>query len=215
MNPFPDRFYASIATMHGSTQASDVIFYAVLALIVLASLLRSIWQKRGAAGLQDGPLLSSQEMLGANGLTSVNKATLAGFNYNLLTNDAGRVMFLVQLGHNSWSHIIAYGNKSGLSDMAKSLISKKWLEPANLEGDFPDYFHMYCNPDAQTTVREVFTPDIMAQFVDFCQAYDFELFHDTLYLSLAAGFQDSSDETSLTTDLTNFLQKNAAVLSQL
>ncbi|HSX30727.1 MAG TPA: hypothetical protein VLE99_02320 [Candidatus Saccharimonadales bacterium] len=181
----------------------------VLLLLSLAAY--AIRRKWPTANLQDGPLLSSEDMLGAGGLTSMNQGNIAGFKYNLLTNNSGRTMFFVELGHNSWSHIVAYGDKSGVG----ALVSEKFLERAELEGNFPDYFHMYCNPEAQTTLREVFAPDVMAQFADFCRAYDFEIFHDTLYLSQAQGAIDASDQTTLTTDVSNFLSQNAQVLRRL
>ena len=184
-------------------------------LLVLVAVVVHRVRKRRAVNAQDGPLLASEEMLGARGLASMNRGTMAGFDYNLLTNNSGRVMYFIELGHNSWSHIIAYGDKSAMADTTSSLMRNKWLEPASLEGDFPDYFHMFCNPEAQTTLREVFAPDVMAQFVDFCRAYDFELFHDTLYLSRAEAAVDEGDTTSLTTDITDFLNHNAHIIKQL
>jgi hypothetical protein len=191
--------------------AINIFFWS----LILGYLLYSIVRKRRAVSAQDGPVLSSGEMLGAGGLQSMNKGSIAGFEYNLLTNNTGRVMFFVELGHNSWSHIIAHGDKSLLGSGAAPQIARKWLEPVSLEGDFPDYFHMLCNPEAQTTIREVFAPDVMAQFADFCRAYDFELFHDTLYLSLAQNAVDADDQTTLTTDVTDFLEHNAEVLRRL
>jgi len=170
-------------------------------------------RRQGVVSMHDGPILSSGNMLGTPGLQSMARGTIAGFAYNLLTNDAGRVMFFVELGHDSRSHIIAYGDKSDLA--AGPPIYNGQLENVSLEGDFPDYFHMLCSKDAQVTVREVFAPDVMAQFADFCRSYDFEIFHDTLYISRAKNATDADDQTSLTTDLTNFLTKNAEVLKRL
>ena len=190
----------------------DAYAWFGVVLIPLALWLKSR-PRAGVLPMHDGPILSSGNMLGTPGLQSMAKGTIAGFAYNLLTNDAGRVMFFVELGHDSQSHIIAYGDKSDLA--AGPPIYNGQLENVSLEGDFPSYFHMLCNKDAQVTVREVFAPDVMAQFADFCRSYDFEIFHDTLYISRAQKATDADDQTSLTTDLTNFLTKNAEVLKRL
>ncbi|MEO6761086.1 MAG: hypothetical protein ABI220_01755 [Candidatus Saccharimonadales bacterium] len=163
----------------------------------------------------DGPIISGLGMLGANGLESVNVGDIAGFQYNLLTNDLDRVMVLVQLGHNSSSHMLAYGDKSLLDEEVKMTIKNRFLEPAVLEGDFPDYFKMYCNPGLQIVLRELFTPDVMANFVDFCRSYDFELFGEVVYFSRAGDAVDADDQTTLVSDVTVFLQKNGDLLKRI
>jgi len=201
--------------MHGYSGAHDTTFELILNAAILTVVLvcfgYAFLQRRAARRSQDGPVMSSDEMLNAKGLASLNRGEIAGFQYNLLTNDSGRVMFLVELGHNSWSHIVAYGDKSQVG----GLIPKRWIEPADLEGDFPDYFHMYCNPESQDSLRELFTPDVMANFEDFCRSYDFELYRDTLYFSRAVGPADREDQTTLTTDVTSFLEKTGPVLKRL
>jgi hypothetical protein len=182
---------------------------------VLLYMLYKIAQRRRAVTEQDGPILSSSNMLLEGGLQSLNKGVVAGFSYNIMTNDKGRVMFFVELGHDTQAHIVAYGDKSNIGQQTESFISKKWLEPAELEGDFPDYFHMYCSPSKQMELREVFTPDIMAQFVDFCRSYDLEIFKDSLYVSRAEDAVDTADQTTLVTDITNFLQQNSQVFNRL
>ena len=192
-----------------------------LVLVIVLAILMRIWRYKRSklpasvgAAPSDGPILASAGLMGARDLQSLAKGTMAGFEYNLLTNDSGRVMYYVQLGHNSWSHIIAYGDKSVVAGMG-ALAASGQLEPVTLEGNFPDHFHMVCNPGAQTTVREVFTPDVMANFIDFCRSYDFELYHDMLYVSRAQNAIDRGDITSLTTDVADFLQRNVTELKRL
>jgi hypothetical protein len=192
---------------------SWLIYLVAGAFVGLTVLVRAI-QLRRARAMDDGPVMASDDMLGSvGGLQSMARGTVVGFSYNLLTNNSGRVMFLVELGHNSWSHILAYGDKSGLRTMFTT--PGKWLEPAALEGNFPDYFRMLCNPEAQAALRVLFTPDIMALFVDFCRSYDLELFHDTLYITKAKDAIDTDDQTTLVTDVTTFLQKTGPSLQRL
>jgi hypothetical protein len=192
--------------------AFALLEYAILGAVALAVVLYKMLRKSSANKMQDGPVLSSDEMLGRGNLQSMARGSLAGFSYNLLTNETGRVMLLVQLGHNSFSHIIAYGDKSRLSQATKAELDNRWVEPAVLEGDFPDYFHMFCNPELQVGLRQVFTPDVMA---DFCRSYDFEMFEESLYFSKAEDATDRDDSTSLVSDVTRFLTKNGELLKHL
>lgn len=189
----------------------NIIFIAA----VLVVLLYGLFRRFSSNTAQDGPLLAAQGMLGTTGLTGLSTGTISGLPYSLMTNDAGSVMVLVQLGHNTTMHLLAYGDKSKLGPVVIGSISNKWLEPVSLEGDFPDYFHMYVSPEKQVEVREVFAPDVMEQFEDFCRAYDLEIFHESLYISQAADARDTNDQTTLVTDITNFLQHNAAMLQRL
>jgi hypothetical protein len=185
-----------------------LFYFACVIILVIVVTVR----KRLAVRAQDGPLLSSDDMLGVGGLQSLSQGTINDFQYNLLTNNAGRVMVLVELGHDTWSHVVAYGDRSQMGETTRTSISAKWLQPAVLEGDFPDYFHMYCNPELQDVVRELFTSDVMENFVDFCRSYDFELYHDTLYISKAEKAEDKDNQTTLIGDITTLLNKQGVLL---
>jgi hypothetical protein len=61
----------------------------------------------------------------------------------------------------------------------------------------------------------VFAPDTMADFQDFCRAYNFELYHDTIYISQAQGADDEHDDTTMVTDVINFIKENKRLLTRL
>lgn len=190
----------------------NIVPFGVAAVVLLAGFVANRFSARRNI---DGPILSSTALLGASDLQSMARGQMAGFAYNMLTNDSGRVMFSVQLGRTTGMHIIAYGDKSRLPENLTGSLDTKFVEPVVLEGDFPEYFHMLCNPDAQAAVREVFAPDVMVHFIDFCRAYDFELFHEALYVSVAEGAVDTQDKTSLAADLETFLHENGDTLRRL
>jgi hypothetical protein len=189
--------------------------WIIEAIIVVLVLGYTFLRRRGAMRSEDGPLLSSSDMVLTSGLTSLNQGTIAGFKYNILTNDSGKVMILVELGHNTALHLLAFGDKSGLDGLVTGAISRRWLTPVELEGDFPEYFRLYCSPEKQIELRQVFAPDTMAQFADFCRAYNFEIFHESLYISQAAKATDINDSTTMVTDISEFLTQNAAMLQHL
>jgi hypothetical protein len=183
--------------------------------VVLGFVILRLVRKRRSANILDGPLMASSGMLGASGLTAVNKSEVAGFSYVLMTNSLGEVMVLVDLAETTDLHVLAYGDKSTFGTSAKNITVSKWLEPVRLEGNFPDLFHMYVSPNKQREVRQVFTSDIMAHFADFCRAYDFEIYHDSLYITQNRSTADANDSTTLMSDIEHFLTPNAEVLRRL
>jgi len=52
----------------------------------------------------------------------------------------------------------------------------------SLEGDFDRYFDLYCPAGYETDALYLFTPDIMARFIDHAAALDVEIVDDWLFL---------------------------------
>ena len=52
----------------------------------------------------------------------------------------------------------------------------------SLEGDFDRYFSLYCPPGYERDALYLFTPDIMARFIDNAAALDVEIVDDWLFL---------------------------------
>jgi hypothetical protein len=167
-------------------------------------------------GVAEGPILSSVQLLSGGNLTSMHKGTVAGYDYNLIASQRGRIIIFVHLHQNTFLHIVAQGDRRGTSeDLSSNVQLKKRLNKVQLEGNFPDLFSLYCTPGAEIELLQLFDPADMAYFIDFCRAYDFELYKDTIYISQAANANDAGDTTSLVTDLENFLIKNKVLLDKL
>jgi len=193
---------------------NNMVTMIFIVLLVIYALYRVLMGQLSAKR-NDEPILVGEGMLGAGGLTSMTRGKLEGYSYNLMTNDSGRVIMLVQLPQNTWTHIVAYGDKSGLGSLAKDKLKSKWLQPVVLEGNFPNYFHMYASKGSEVSLREVFAPDVMADFIDFCREHDFEIFHDMLYVSKAEHANDAADSTTMVQDVKTFLRKNSTELARL
>lgn len=52
----------------------------------------------------------------------------------------------------------------------------------SLEGDFDTHFTLYCPREYETDALYVFTPDLMAQFIDEAQAFDVEIVDDWMFV---------------------------------
>lgn len=194
----------------------DVIFYSVIGIVILAKLLERTHLLDGLFGksIEDLPVLSAEDMLRASDLQSLAQSKIGGYDYNLMTNDSGRVMVMVQLGRDTAMHMVAIGKKSD-SWTRLQQVDSKFLIPVKLEGDFPEYFKLYCSPEKEVELREILDPADMQRLVEFCEAYDLEIFRETLYLGQARGASDQNDPTTMTADLETFMHNNSRTFSML
>ncbi len=144
---------------------------------------------------------------------AIGTALIASHNMS----NAGKIIMTLQLPVKSPVHITSFGvaDTKTHSLLDKELTSYN-LEPASLEGDFPDYFSLYCTKDYQIELREVLDPATMAFLVDFCQREDWELFEDTVYFAENnVNKGHGADNTSLVDDAQQFVKKALPVLQRM
>lgn len=156
----------------------------------------------------DGPILMSHGLLNSGSITSLHKGEMQGYKYNLIAAQSDRVMAVVDLGYNTELHFVGLGANTAFDSKALKSKIGSLLRKVDLEGDFPQSFSLYCSRGKEQELLHLFDPADMARFADFCKAYDFELFHDTLYMAHARGGRDENDTTTMIHDLDVFLSKN-------
>jgi hypothetical protein len=206
-------YFGSISSLPAISLSDEawtqLIAYGAVVVVLTGMYLTRRWARRSAMNAAgDMPVLMSDGLLADKKLHSVQQDTISYYSYNLLVNGRGQVMMFVTLPKNTSVHIIAVGDKSGRSATNRQLAHSKWLERVSLEGGFPDYFRMFCSKDKQLEVRQVFDPEIMQNFLEFCRAYNFELFNESVYVSVAQGSHDKNDNTAMVTDVMDFLREN-------
>ena len=160
----------------------------------------------------DGPVEYSGDGNSMVGQAVANAAISA---HNM--SNAGKVILALTLPVKSPVHITCIGiNDDKTRAIFSGQIAGCNLEDVGLEGNFPDYFNLYCDSNHQVEVREVLDPTAMAFFIDFCQHEDWELFEDTLYF---AGNNINSaknhDGSTMVEDAENFVQKALPVLQRM
>lgn len=182
------------------TPNSVLLALLIIAIYILIKRLQSRTISSATAidelSVEDYPLISSSEMLNEGGLASINKGTMEGFDYNIMTNEEGRVMILIKLHGNTMMHVVAIGENSHLDVPLTAKVGSNLLKKAELEGDFTDYFKLYCTPGKEIELMQIFAPDSMEVLVDLCQSFDIEIYDETLYLS-AAGKSESQESATL------------------
>ena len=80
-------------------------------------------------------------------------------------------------------------HNDGRSNTAISYITKG--QKLMLEGNFNDYFQVFCAPAATNMVLTILTPDVMAVLIDASEKYDVRLRGRMLQIFLMASFRIS------------------------
>ncbi len=188
------------AVLHDTIMSPLRIFYP------LTLLVRRITTTRN-----DGPVLSSAE-LSDSPIAISQAAQIAGYTYLLSNNSYGKAMVLILLNQPVTLHVVAVGDKSGNILGLDKLKGRKDLTRVTLEGNYSKHITMYCTKDHELELLQLFDPADMAYFVDFCRAYNFELFNNNLYISQSADAKDFNDDTTMIQDAKEFLERNEKLL---
>lgn len=97
---------------------------------------------------------------------------------------AGKILLSLQLPVASPVHIIGISTQDKY--IAGSMADEDFralMEPIELEGDFPDYFKVYCDKAHKLELLQVLDPATMQFLVEYCQHEQWELFGNTLYFA--------------------------------
>lgn len=129
----------------------------------------------------------------------------------------GKTILLLRLPTKSPVHIAALGIPDAKTHTKiDTTAAQNGLISAGLEGDFPDYFSLYCGKSDQVEVRQVLDPTNMAFLVDYCKREDWELFGDTLYFAQNNAFQKDDDplieNTTMVKDAEQFVSEILPIL---
>ncbi|HLC91627.1 MAG TPA: hypothetical protein VJC09_01085 [Candidatus Saccharimonadales bacterium] len=134
-------------------------------------------------------------------------------------SNAGKIIITLQLPVKSSVHIVGLGvPDTKTSAFFDKRLASCNLEPASLEGDFPNYFSLYCSHDDQMELRQVLNPATMAFLVDFCKHEDWELFQDTLYFAqnnVSKKHSRNDDSTGAVEDAQLFVKRALPVLQRM
>ena len=108
----------------------------------------------------------------------------------------GQVLMKVTLPVASTVHIVGFSTQDTVfSRLLGNTSIDNILTKASLEGDFPDYFKLYCDKDKEVELREVLDPTRMQFLVDFCTKMNWELIEDNLYFVQSALSKSQDNNT--------------------
>jgi Transcription factor zinc-finger len=139
------------------------------------------------------------------------EGTVDGMHYAaiLATNHAlpkgTALLYRVELPYSSRIHLIGVPKKSVATQLDPT--GSGFMERVQLEGDFNNYFSLFCEKGMQTEARYVLDPKAMAFVVDFCQAHNWEIVRNELYFLQATGAENENDKTGMFADIEGFVRE--------
>lgn len=122
---------------------------------------------------------------------------------------SGKVIMRVTLPTASLVHFAGFSlEDEGFRTLLGSTGIDTFMASVSLEGDFPDYFRLYCSKGHEIELREVLDPTRMEFLVSFCKNLNWELFENTLYFSEAhSSTSDNDNNVSTVQAAEEFAQK--------
>lgn len=95
---------------------------------------------------------------------------------------AGKIILGLDLPTKSQVHILGFtANDQNLPKLLENTRLDNRMTKVQLEGDFPDFFKLYCTTGREIELREVLDPTRMAFLIDFCSTFNFELVGNNVY----------------------------------
>lgn len=149
------------------------------------------------------------------GTYELHKGSVAGLPYELFTSSRNRVMVSVRLLQSTNIHFVALGAHSRRNKLLAKRTNNAVLRPVELEGNYNQYFHIFCDPKNEVELRQVLDPATMAYVADFCGTYDVELLDDVLYVTVSQYVHDGNDTTTLMQDVENIVTKHSRLFMRL
>ena len=104
------------------------------------------------------------------------------------------VIYRVDLPFATKVHLVCIPKQDTQIDMTRT-----YLEPVTLEGDFPQYVALYAESGQQANARYVLDPKAMQFILDFCMTHSWEILGDQLILLHTDSSHDQDIEAVMAT----------------
>ncbi|MBH0024539.1 hypothetical protein [Salinibacterium sp. SWN248] len=124
-------------------------------------------------------------------------------NYGYTVND-GKTEFSYGYGfvaiklQRRMPHLVLDSNKNNFLGATQLPVGFSSKQRISLEGNFDEYFTMYCPKGYERDALYVFTPDLMALMIDEAVSVDAEIIDDWMFLYQFGGFDLSNPQTMAT-----------------
>lgn len=128
----------------------------------------------------------------------------------------GQIVMKIDLPVKSNVHILGFSsNDSTFKSLLGNTNLENSLTKVVLEGNFPDYFNLYCDKGSDVEIREVLDPTAMQFLLDFCTKMDWELFENTLYFVEARSSSGPGNNMTTVETSEDFVQKILPTLTNM
>lgn len=97
----------------------------------------------------------------------------------------GSVLYRLELPFSTEGHLVGISKIGTTTKASIDYMVKNNLKKVELEGDFGNYFDLYCADGQERHARYIFDPSAMQFVVDFCAQHDWEIVYDELYFVIS------------------------------
>jgi hypothetical protein len=124
----------------------------------------------------------------------------------------GQMIMKIDLPVKSSVHISGFSlNDNKFKMLLGNTNLESSLTQVKLEGNFPEYFRLYCSNGKEVELLELLDPTNMQFLVDFCESFNFELIDTTLYFT-KSNASNKSDNGILTKSAEDFANRILPIL---
>ena len=125
------------------------------------------------------------------------EGTKAPIDFGSIRTPVDQILIKIDLPVKSQVHVAGFSlQDSTFKNLLGNTNIYYIMSSVVLEGDFPDYFKIYCQKEREVEVREVLDPSTMEYLVDFCNQLNWELFENNLYFVQSGINKSLSDNNS-------------------
>ena len=191
---------------------SVITVIAVLG-VVAAVIYGSYRRKNFSVNLSNTPVLLSHYTAGGT-LVPVKEGKFGDMNFSAFVmvnpeiiaqgGEAGLV-FRIELPFQTSVHLMGIPTKGHETQINPTQMGSL-MERIDLEGEYSQYFSLFCEKGMQTEGRYVLDPKAMLFTLDFCQSQSWEIVANELYF-VQTGPNQANDPTLLTDDILKFVEE--------
>lgn len=203
------------------THGISNIYYLVVFIVIVGGIIYAYYKRKNApVDSEDTSVLMSFYTYGAK-LIPIEKGLIGDMHFSaFISNEQSKLsgipdsfIYQVVLPFSTTIHLLGIPKKAGAIqlDPAKS---GSIMEKVELEGDYNDYFELYCEKGMQEDVRVVLNPEAMLFTLNFCQSQNWEIVGNELYFVLASNMKVSDNNSTIASEVTEFINEIKPVIAK-
>lgn len=190
-------------------QAIIMLFAAVAC--VCAFFYSRYRKKHNNIQLENTPILLAYYTDGSN-IIPIKKGKFGNLKFIVLSTIGEKMsegfggvsmFYIVDLPFMTKIHLLGIPKQTGATQLKPGGL----MEEVKLEGDFRNYFSLFCEEGMQTEARYVLDPEAMEFTVDFCQSHNWEISGNQLYFVMTSTMKSDKDPTNMYDDLPAFIDQ--------
>ena len=180
------------------------IFVVGLLLLTGGGTIAAIRRRRRGTTIPNTSVLLSYYTQGTD-LVLIGTGEVGDMPYSAITTvTLSLLLYRVQLDFSSQLHLLGIPKDPHVAQLDPAQAGSL-MEPVSLEGDYNDYFSLYCEKGQQEQARYILDPAAMAFTIDFCRSHNWEIIDTELYFVQATA-DSPADPTDLFDDIAAFVK---------